>query len=436
MQTYLSKIDIKSNLLNFLFFLIPVSFIAGNLVINLNFFLLCVIAIIFFGLKIFSVKLTFLDKLIISFFIFSIISGFFNELTNSSKNSSQDYTVAIKTISYLRYLIIYFVVKFLIIKNIINFKYFFLSCFISTLFVSFDLFFQAKFGHDVFGYVGAGRKLSGPFGDELIAGGYLQRFSIFSFFLLPFFFKINNKNVTAFFFTALFVIFTFAIIISGNRMPLVLFISAMILMFIFEKKTRKYFFPFFFLISILFISLYNLNKDVKLNINVFVVNSMKLATAVFSENIDRKKMPNHYAEFESFYDTWLMNRYIGGGIKSFRINCPNRKNLDPDERKMCNSHPHNYYLEILADLGIVGFIFIGSIFAIIIYLSFIKKYFLRSTLNQNNTIIPFIFVFIVEIFPIKSTGSFFTTGNSTFIFLTLSIIVGFIEYQNRIESKS
>ena len=141
MQTYLSKIDPRSNLLNFLF-LIPVSFIAGNLVINLNFFLLCVLAIIFYGLKIFSIKFTFLDKLIISFFIFSIISGFFNEFANFGENSSQDYTIAIKTISYLRYLIIYFVIKFLIIKNILNFKYFFFSCFISTLFVSFDLFFK------------------------------------------------------------------------------------------------------------------------------------------------------------------------------------------------------------------------------------------------------------------------------------------------------
>ena len=111
------------------------------------------------------------------------------------------------------------------------------------------------------------------------------------------------------------------------------------------------------------------------------------------------------------------------------------QNLDPDERKVCNSHPHNYYLEILADLGIVGFIFIGSIFTITIYLSLIKKYFLKSSLSSNNTIIPFIFIFIVEIFPIKSTGSFFTTGNSTFIFLTLSIIAGLIEYQNRIETK-
>ena len=57
-------------------------------------------------------------------------------------------------------------------------------------------------------------------------------------------------------------------------------------------------------------------------------------------------------------------------------------------------------------------------------------------LREKKHLVPFVLVFIAEIFPLKTSGSFFTTGNSTFIFLTLSIIVGFIEYQNRIESKS
>ena len=45
-----------------------------------------------------------------------------------------------------------------------------------------------------------------------------------------------------------------------------------------------------------------------------------------------------------------MNKYIGGGIKSFRHNCPKRKILIHNERTTCNMHPHNYYLEILTDI--------------------------------------------------------------------------------------
>ena len=135
----------------------------------------------------------------------------------------------------------------------------------------------------------------------------------------------------------------------------------------------------------------------------------------------------HYAEFESFYDTWLMNKYTGGGIRSFRINCPYRENIELEERSTCNTHPHNYYLEILTDSGLVGLTIIVLIFSLIFYTSFIKKYFTNSNLllKSNYILTPFIFLFIAEIFPIKSTGSFFTTHNSAYIFFLMAVIVGF-----------
>ena len=46
-----------------------------------------------------------------------------------------------------------------------------------------------------------------------------------------------------------------------------------------------------------------------------------------------------------------------------------------------------------------------------------------------------IWVFIAEIFPIKSTGSFFTTGNATYIFLIMAILIGLVNKDNSIEKK-
>ena len=96
-------------------------------------------------------------------------------------------------------------------------------------------------------------------------------------------------------------------------------------------------------------------------------------------------------------------------------------------------HPHNYYLEILTESGIFGFIIILSIFFIIIYLTLIKKYFFKSNLKDNNIIIPFIFLFIVEIFPIKNTGSFFTTGNTTYLVFLIAVLIGFSRKEKIIE---
>ena len=98
-------------------------------------------------------------------------------------------------------------------------------------------------------------------------------------------------------------------------------------------------------------------------------------------------------------------------------------------------HPHNYYLEILTETGLIGFLIISIVFLQTLYYSFFKKYFTTSNIHINNLIIPFIFLFIAEIFPIKSTGSFFTTGNATYLFLILPIIIGLVRKDISIEKK-
>ena len=130
-----------------------------------------------------------------------------------------------------------------------------------------------------------------------------------------------------------------------------------------------------------------------------------------------------------------MNKYIGGGIKNFRYYCHERPNIDRSLKFVCNMHPHNYYLEILTEIGLIGLLIISTVFIIILYLSLFKKYFYRSGMKNNLIVAPFMFAFFAEIFPIKSTGSFFTTGNATYLFLIMSILVAIIRKENIIEKE-
>ena len=99
-------------------------------------------------------------------------------------------------------------------------------------------------------------------------------------------------------------------------------------------------------------------------------------------------------------------------------------------------HPHNYYLEILTETGLAGLFNVLLIFILLLHATLYKKYFTNSSLSQNKIIIPFIFLFIVEIFPIKSTGSFFTTGSATYLFLIIAVLVGLTRQHNLIENKN
>ena len=434
----LSKFQVsKSKYLNLLISLIPVSFIAGNLIVNINLILLILSTLILYGIKVFKIKYFVLDKLFFAFFFLVLLTGIINDYYFYSISLAWKgyFATIIKSIFFLKYLLLYIVLRYLVETNTLNLKYFFSSCTLMSVFVSFDIIYQFFNGTDIFGYEGIKNKLGGPFGDELIAGGYIQRFSIFSFFLIPLFYSNQFGKYLKIIIPILFIIFFIGIVLSGNRMPLILFLFTVSLIVLFQKQTRKYFLPSIILFILIFSLLFNYNNKVKYNYMAFYNQISQMMVIVLEKDFSSKRKPPYLKEFTSFHDTWLMNKYIGGGIKNFRYYCHERSNIDKNSKFICNMHPHNYYLEILTETGIVGFFLVSIIFIIILHLTFLKKYFLKSKLNDNKIIIAFIFLFIAEIFPIKSTGSFFTTGNTTYLFLLIGILIGLARKDILIEKK-
>lgn len=427
----------KNNFFNILLGLVPISFISGNMLININIILIILSSLIFFGRDLFRINYFFLDKLFFLFFFLVLLTGTINDFYfYSIKLAWKGYFATIlKSLFFLRYVFLYIVLRYLIEKNILNLKYFFIASFFGTLFVSFDIIYQFVNGEDIFGYKGIKNNLAGPFGNELIAGGYIQRFSIFSFFLIPLFYQQNFSRYLNYLIPILFIIFFITIILSGNRMPLLLFLFSTSLIIIFNKQTRKFFLPALLVATVIFYLFINLNSKVNENFRAFYDQISKMTVIVIEKDLKNNYVPPYLREFLTFYDTWLMHKYIGGGIKNFRYYCHKRPNIDKNSKSICNMHPHNYYLEILTETGIVGFSLITLAFLTIIHLTLIKKYLLTSALNKNKIIVPFIFLFLAEIFPIKSTGSFFTTGNATYLFIIIGILIGLMRKENLIENK-
>ena len=215
------------------------------MIININIILFILVSLIFFGKKIFNIEYLFIDKILLVFFSLMLLTAFLNDnyFIKIDLYWKGQYATIIKSILFFKYLLMYIFLRYLIENNILKLKLFFIFASLASIFVSVDIFYQFMFGKDIFGYETHGhtRKLGGPFGDEMIAGSFIQRFAIFAFFAIPIFYKkLSNKMLISTFIVLLLIIFLIGIILSGNRMPFILFLFSITLILVFQKDLRKY----------------------------------------------------------------------------------------------------------------------------------------------------------------------------------------------------
>ena len=411
----------KHNLtiINFFFLTFPLSVIIGNFAINLTVILLCLFTFIFYTKKILDFKLNIFDKIIIIFFLNILIVLTINFFQSYIGGENFSKIITVKSLLYLRYFILYIILRVLISNNILNLRWFSLMSVLCASFVCFDIFFQFSFGKNIFGIEAhSTRHYSGVFGAELVAGGYLQKFALFSLFL-PF--VLNQKKLKKIFIQFLFLlIFGYGMVLSGNRIPFLLFVLSFFTYMVLTKELRKFFFISFTLFTLLLILAFNANQGTKDNINKFYNNGKYLVTFFFNKDLDKTNFDvwtkPYVSEFACAGFNIKNNPIVGGGIRSHR------------ELSWCNTHPHNYYLEILSELGVFGLATILFFVLKLLRETFrsAKKSFNFSLDHLDSTTLPYFFIFCAEFFPLRTSGSFNSTNNASIIFLVLGILVSLI----------
>lgn len=426
----------KYNLINIIISLIPLSYIAGNLILNLNILILLITTSILFRTEIFKVELNKIDKIILLFFVYTVFNGVFNNYLNFNFSNASDQNVVLnKSLLYSRYFLLYLFFRFLIERELINFKLMFWSFGLASLFVSIDVIIQNFVGKDIFGFEGGSRRLGGPFGEEYIAGAFIQKFFIFLVFGILLFFKTERRWLFNILIFLVLILSGMGILFSGNRVPLFLFILTLALIFFYEKKIRHVLIILSIVFMTAFAYLIKTNQDIYYSYIRFAHKSFQIIDYA-KERIktDRVDILNaHIKEIESGILTWQQNKFFGGGIKSFYFNCTKiNKFMMENYLKSCNSHPHNYYLEILGILGIVGFLIILIMFFVVTVRALKFIHFSENITEKSKFLIPFFIALIIEIFPFKTTGSFFTTTTSNYLFIILAFVVGLIQ-SNRLK---
>ena len=94
----------------------------------------------------------------------------------------------------------------------------------------------------------------------------------------------------------------------------------------------------------------------------------------------------------------------------------------------CSTHPHNYYLDIAIISGLPGILFVSIIIVLVVRKFLDLRIFKKNNFYLNELFyLALIVNFVIIFFPIKSSGSFFTTNNLSYIIFTVTLISIFQE---------
>ena len=407
------KIFNFDNIFKFLIVFVPISIIIGNFVLNINVTLIIILFIYFF----FKKKISF-HKPIIYIFFFICISILINNLITTDHFLSGKATLGI-----MRFLI-FFIALMFFFETDENKKFFFKIIFFLIIFVLVDVLIQYVFGKDIFGnefVTSHGKRLSGPFGDELVVGAYLSK--LFFLGLIFLFYKTNNKYLYIFYLLLSIIV----IFLTQERSAFFISLFAFIFfIFFFKIKIRS---KVILLSSLIIILSLFIRYDETTSKKYFQQTILQLGFSTMLHNRgDKYHTINTFwdsrygAHFLTAFQIFNDNKILGSGIKTFRKNCGLKKyeniNSQYSERR-CNTHPHNIYLEILSEGGLILFI----PFCTLIFFLLVKNINnLIHNKNYNNSLIN-ICLLIILFFPIQTTGSFFSTFNGVFYWFCLSIII-------------
>ena len=311
-----------------------------------------------------------------------------------------------KSFFFVRFVLLQFVIKYLISNDVLKLKFFFIISALSSLFVASDVLLQFITGQDIFGYESFDIRKPGPFGDEAISGSFLQRFSLFIFFLIPIYFKRLNNQASLFFTFLLFLLIFCATLFSGNKFPFVMFILSLIILMLLLVRSKKLIIFMLIICSIIFTVFNKYSYEVKNNTSSFFkgLSEVEIYTSSIFKNFENGSeivIPNTWLkEIHNGILAFNTKKIFGGGLKSYKISCPKVS------KQTCNQHPHNYYVEILVSSGVVGYLVLLIVFLKVFYDIFIKNYY-RYNRDRQLLLILFFTLFFIESFPLRTAGSFF-----------------------------
>ena len=377
-----------------LFSIIPLSILIGSAVSVVNILL---IDVSFLFLIIYKKNFKFLKNSAIFYLIILYLYLIFNTFI------AIDYSESIsRNVGFIRVIILFIAFNYFFNQELFFEKMIKIWMIILSI-VILDVFIEFTFGKNLFGYGELyGNRIVSFFKDEPIVGGFIN-----GFFLIIFGFLINKNTSNKYFLILFLIIFVLTVIVTGERSNSIkALLGASIFLLVYKEIMFKHKIIFFVISCFLILML--------------ILNSSFLKTRFYSQIKSGLNHNNLYFKlYKSGFNVFKNYPIFGVGNKNYRVEtCSNKKTqaVRDSQEYICNTHPHQLYLDFLSEHGLFGTIILLFIFYQLIF-SKIKEIFRDNNYIKKGSLIYLIFVFI----PIIPSGAFFNDYAITIFAINLSI---------------
>ena len=115
---------------------------------------------------------------------------------------------------------------------------------------------------------------------------------------------------------------------------------------------------------------------------------------------------------------FLDKKILGVGVKNFRNFCGDKKYMENE--LSCSTHPHNTYIQLLSETGIIGFLFL--MFALIYFCKHVLRHIIfkfRGKCYFSDFEICILSGILIYLWPIAPSGNIFNN------WLNIAMILNF-----------
>ena len=399
--------NVKINLPIILFSILPISIIIGSSFSLINTVLLGLYFVfVYFAKR--NIKINDIKPVILLMFLYLYL--LFNSVI------SIDITSGIyRNFGFIRFILFFLIVNYLFFiseKNLNILKIWTTIFFIVLL----DIYIERFTGSNIFGF----GKLDEPYGERVIS--FFRTEPIAGAFICGFFFitigyvlnLLKSQKIPKIFGFLLILLCLVGVIITGERSNSLKFlIGSLIFISLIDFITFKRKILIFLSIFTIFFLAINFSDYIKLRYVDQFYNEIK------TKDKREKFLQNslYIKLYKSGIYVFKNNPWFGVGNKNYRVETCDAKKKSINKEYWCQTHPHQVYIEMLSEHGIIGTIIILSI------IFFLMFRIIRKIIHSRNYIQAGCLVFlIINFIPLLPSGAFFSNFSITLFMINFSLM--------------